>query len=85
MEPAELKQRLAWRKGEDGRLYECYGRPLEAEHTGELVAIGPDGDTILDDDDVASTKRAIERFGSGNFAVRRIGYDDVMRIRGLGR
>ena len=28
-------------------LYERYGKPLEAEHWGEFVAISPDGRTIL--------------------------------------
>ena len=29
------------------RLYERYGKPLEAEHWGKYAAIPPDGRTIL--------------------------------------
>lgn len=29
------------------QLYERYGKPLEAEHWGEFVAISEDGDTFL--------------------------------------
>ncbi len=36
---------------EDGRLYELYGKALEEEYSGKFVAIGPDGQTILGDDD----------------------------------
>jgi hypothetical protein len=32
---------------ESDRLYELYGKPLEAEHWGEFVAISPDGRTLL--------------------------------------
>lgn len=85
MDEKELKEWLAWRGSEDDRLYEVYGKPLESEHTGTLVAIGPTGDLILGDDQFALTKQAIDRFGSGNFAFRRIGYDYVVRIRALGR
>ena len=28
-------------------LYEQYGKPLEAEHWGEFIAISPDGRTLL--------------------------------------
>lgn len=31
-------------------LYERYGKPLEAEHWGEFVAIAPDGRTVLGTD-----------------------------------
>ena len=32
---------------EQKRLYEQYGKSLEKEHTGEYVAITPDGQTII--------------------------------------
>ncbi len=66
---------LDWREQEDDRLYERFGKPLENDHWGELVAIGPDG-TIL----FAGLRRygelakeGIDDFGSGNFAITRIG------------
>ena len=64
---------------EDERLYEEYGKALEKEHTGKFVAIGPDGQTILGDDDAEVLRQAIERFGSGNFALTRVGYRTLGR------
>lgn len=67
----------AWikdRAAEDERLYERYGKPLEPEHQGEYVAIGPDGDVILGLDDVSVSQQASARFGSGNYAFRRLGH-----------
>ncbi len=58
---------------EDEQLYELYGKPLEEEYPSKFVAIGPDGQTILGDDDVQVLQEAIEKFGSGNFAFTRIG------------
>ena len=58
---------------EDERLYELYGKPLEEDHPSKFVAIGPDGKTILGDDDAQVLLEAIEKFGSGNFAFTRIG------------
>jgi hypothetical protein len=58
---------------EDNRLYELYGKPLEEAYSGKFVAIGPDGQTILGDDDAQVLQEAIERFGSGNFAFTRVG------------
>lgn len=58
---------------EDERLYGRYGKPLEEKFSSKFVAIGPDGQTILGDDDVQILQEAIEKFGSGNFAFTRIG------------
>ncbi len=58
---------------EDDRLYELYGKALEEEYSGKFVAIGPDGQTILGDDDAEILQQAIEKFGSGNFAFTRVG------------
>ena len=58
---------------EDERLYELYGNPLEKEFPSKFVAIGPDGQTILGDDDAKVLEEAIEKFGGGNFAFTRIG------------
>ena len=68
----------AWvrqRAKQDDRLYERYGRPLEAEHKGEFVAISDDGQVILGPDELTVATRAEEQFGTGTFAVRRIGAD----------
>ena len=77
----------AWmqhRDEQDDRLYERYGQPLEAEHMGEFVAISDDGRLILGADELTVATRALEQFGSGTFALRRIGADAEMRWRRLG-
>ncbi len=59
---------------EDNRLYEEYGKPLEKEHIGEHVAIGPDGQTILGGSTDEVLQKGVEAFGGGNFGLFRIGY-----------
>jgi hypothetical protein len=66
---------------EDERLYDTFGKPLEAQHTGEFVAIARDGRLILDGDQVQALKKAIAEFGSGNFAFRKVGYRALGRWR----
>jgi len=73
MYSTKMKEWLAWRTKEDDRLYELYGKPLEKDHKGEYFAIGPEGQIILGDDGNAVIKQAIDRFGSGNFAVTKVG------------
>jgi hypothetical protein len=73
MYSTKMKEWLAWRTKEDDRLYELYGKPLEKDHKGEYVAIGPEGQIILGDDGNAVIKQAIDRFGSGNFAITKVG------------
>jgi hypothetical protein len=75
----DLLQWLVKRTEEDMRLYEQYGKPLEATHRGEYVAIGSDGQTILGKSDLEVLERAVETLGSGNFALMRVGH------RSLGR
>ena len=79
-----IKEWLAYRAQEDRRLYEEYGKPLEKTHTGEYVAIGPEGQTVLGTDDVEVLKKAIEAFGSGNFALARVGHHALERWLSLG-
>ena len=70
----DLQAWIKQRAEQDERLYECYGKPLEADHKGQYVAIGPEGDVILGHDDLDVTQQASARFGSGNYAFRRLGY-----------
>lgn len=70
----EIKEWLASRARTDQQLYERYGRPLEKVHQGEYVAIGPEGRTILGPSDIEVLQKAIDAFGSGNFALRRVGH-----------
>ena len=84
MPPFDMKTWLAKRTKEDNRLYELYGKPLEKDHRGKCVAIGSEGQIILGDDGNAVIKQAIGRFGSGNFAVTRVGegyYDKWVALR----
>ena len=61
------------RDRQDDQLYDRYGRPLEAGHAGEFVAISDEGDLLLGADELALTLLAVERFGAGNYVLRKIG------------
>lgn len=61
-------------------LYDRYGRPLEAAHHGEFLAISPTGATILGSTMLQVAQQATERFGSGNFLYQ-IGESTVGRWR----
>ena len=51
-------------------LYERYGKPLEAEHRGEFVAISSDGRTMLGTDRDTLFNDALEAFGAGIFIFK---------------
>jgi hypothetical protein len=51
-------------------LYEQYGKPLEAEHTGEYVVISNSGNTIVGKSLTEVVIRSIERFGKGSFVFK---------------
>jgi hypothetical protein len=70
----DLKEWLAERSERDQELYERYGKPLQTDHAGKYVAIGPDGHTIVDTDSAEVLRQAIAKFGSGNFALKRVGH-----------
>ena len=70
----ELKSWLKERNDKDAVLYEQYGRPLEPDHKGEFIAISDDGEVILGLDKLRVDLEALARFGSGNYAFRRIGF-----------
>lgn len=73
------QEELHRRAEEDEELYDVFGKQFEAEHRGKFVAIAPDGRTIIDSDQVRVLEQAVSQFGSGNFALRKIG------SRALGR
>ena len=60
------------------RLYEQYGKPLEAEHWGKYLAVHPDGRTILEDDYYILKDRAFDEFGM-KFHVFKIGPRTAIR------
>ncbi|MGI8554129.1 MAG: hypothetical protein ACR2PL_25585 [Dehalococcoidia bacterium] len=76
-----LEQWLAKRSVEDEHLYERFGKALEPEHTGKWVAIGEAGAIIVGTEDVAVAREASQRFGDGQYAMRRIGWAYDYRIR----
>ena len=73
----ELEKWMAWRRVEDERLYQKYGKSLETEHTGEFAAIGPGGESIVGTDDTEVFRKGIDAFGSGNFGIFRIGHSTL--------
>ena len=46
-------------------LYERYGKPFEAEHWGQFIAISPDGRTLLGSDMAEVLDDALSQFGGG--------------------
>ena len=73
----ELKKRLR----QDDELYQCFGKNLELRHKGEFVAISREGIVIVSKSDIEVLQKALEQFGSGNFAFRRIGYEAIGKWR----
>lgn len=57
-------------KEQADRLYEAYGRPLEAQHRGEYVAIFPDGKTIIGRGRLAVAEQAVRTIGRGSFLFK---------------
>jgi len=74
-----LREWLSQRATIDQKLYEQYGRPLEGSHGDQFVAISDDGRTILGSQDIDVLEQAVELFGSGKFAFRRIGHRAIGR------
>ena len=85
MSVAEVKQWLAQRAKDKPHLYERYGKRLEDAHTGEYVAIDPDGKTILGARPGEVLRKAVETFGSGNFGLFRVGHRAFAQWLGLSR
>jgi len=68
-------------KRRDDELYERYAKRLEAEHKGKFVAISVDGRLLIGENHGELLWEAVEKFGSGNFALRRIGHRHVLKWR----
>jgi len=81
---AMVKAGLRERAEEDDRLYDRYAAKLEATHRGQYVAVGRVGEIVVGSDDIWVLDQALAKFGSGNFAFRRIGEKTLGRWR-LGR
>ncbi len=69
------------RRQRDDELYEKFAKHLEREKKGEFVAIGLDGQVLVGKDRVRLLREALEKFGRGNFALRKIGHRSVLKWR----
>ncbi len=70
----KMKEWLLGRAKDKRPLYEQYAKPFEEEHKGEYLAVGPEGETILGQRAGEVLREAVERFGSRNFALLRVGH-----------
>ncbi len=61
-------------------LYEQYGKPLEAEHKGEYLAISANGKTVIGKSLSQVVADALSQFGKGNF-IFKIGHRAVGSFR----
>jgi hypothetical protein len=52
------------------RLYEQYGKPYEADHYGEFVAIRDDGRTVIAPTLVEVVDKAVAELGKGCFIFK---------------
>ena len=75
------KAQMEAAKQRDDALYERYARHLESEHRGEFVVISPDGQIMTGKDRVELLWAAADKFGEGNFVLRKIGYPYVLKWR----
>lgn len=51
-------------------LYEQYGKPLEAEHRGEYLAVSARGQIVLGPTLTEVAQQARDRFGPGTFVFK---------------
>jgi len=51
-------------------LYATYGKPLEAEHRGEFLAVSPRGEALLRETFDEVTDEGVKRFGPGIFVYK---------------
>ena len=61
-------------------LYERYGKPLEAAHRGEYVAISPAGETVLAASVLDAVRRGVQQLGRGCY-IFKVGEKAVYRWR----
>ena len=75
----DMKGWLEQRATEKQGLYQQYGKVLEQDHTGEYVAIGPNGQTILGKRAGEVLQKAVDAFGERNFGLFRVGHRTFAR------
>jgi hypothetical protein len=54
-------------------LYDRFVKGLESKHRGASAAVRPDGQVIVDKDDVKVVDRALKQFGPANFMLLNVG------------
>ncbi len=74
-------KRLEAIKLRDDDLYQRFARHLESEYKGQFVAVGLDGQFIVGPDRLRILHETVEKFGRGRFALRKIGYNYVLKWR----
>ena len=52
------------------QVYEKFGKPREATHKGQFLAVSKTGQTVIAPTLVAALKEATERFGPGNYIFK---------------
>ena len=62
-------------------LYDRFVKGLESKHRGAFAAARPDGQVIVDKDDVKVVDRALKQFGPGNFVLLKVGSRGVGKWR----
>jgi len=62
-------------------LYDRFVKSLESQHSGDFIAVHPDGQVIIDKDDLKAVDQALKRFGPGNFILLKIGSRGVGKWR----
>jgi len=62
-------------------LYDRFVKGLESQHKGAFVAVQPDGQFVVDKDDVKVVDQALKQFGPGNFVLLKVGSRGVGKWR----
>jgi hypothetical protein len=62
-------------------LYDRFVKGLESKHRGAFAAVRPDGQVIVDKDDIKVVDLALKQFGPGNFVLLKVGSRGVGKWR----
>lgn len=71
-EAAEFQALYDRVQARDDYLYERYGKPHLESHHGQWIAISMSGDVIIRNTASETIWAGAEKFGEGNFALRRL-------------
>jgi predicted small metal-binding protein len=82
--PIRTNNKLRKTAVRDDELYERFAKKIEKEHKGEYIAINKNGEFMISQDDIELLQQAIQKFGRGNFAFRKIGFKTLGKWRSFG-